>query len=382
VGTLVPIRGMDAALEKPYAHFAYVPHPLPATVELAQGTYKLLEQASRALGSLVTNVELLPNPNLLVRPALRKEAVATSALEGTYAPLAEALGADYIEESKQSAEVREVMNYVRAANTALDLIQTLPICVKMLSELQAVLVRGTRGEQYDTGGLRQQQVYIGQRGCGVEKSRFVPTPNGEHLVEGISTWEKWVNAADDDMPLLVKAALAHYQFETLHPFSDGNGRLGRLIVTLQLMHDGILKYPILNLSPWLEPRRDEYTNHLLEVSASGDFDPWVRFFCDAVRASAEAASETVTSLLEVRNNFVETLNSARATGIILQLANDLIGFPIVSVRDVKELYDVAYPTANNVVAKLVSLGILEEITGREYGRLFRCPAVYRVIARG
>lgn len=299
----------------------------------------------------------------------------------TYAPLAEALGADYIEESRQSAEVREVMNYVRAANQGLELVRELPICLKLLSPLQETLVARTRGQQYDSGRLREQQVYIGQHGSGVAKSRFVPPPPGDVLIEGVTAWEKWVNAVDD-MPLLAKAALAHYQFESLHPFSDGNGRLGRLIVTLQLMQDGILQYPILNLSPWLEPRRDEYVEHLLEVSATGDFDPWVRFFCKAVDASANTASTAIAELLAVRDGFIEKLNTARATGTILQLANDLIGFPIVAVRDVQNLYGVAYPTANNVVSKLVALGILEEITGREYARLFRCPAVYGVIARG
>lgn len=381
VGRLVPITGMDAGLNEPYDHVAYVPNPLPSTVELSQGTYKTLENASRALGSLETHIQLLPNPSLLVRPAIRKEAVATSALEGTYAPLAEALGADYIEDSRQSAEVREVMNYVRAANQALELIQKLPICLKVIARLQETLVHRTRGQQYDSGRLREQQVYIGQRGTGVAAARFVPPPPGDELVEGVSEWEKWVNA-EDDMPLLVKAALAHYQFESLHPFSDGNGRLGRLIVTLQLMQGGILQYPILNLSPWLEPRRDEYVDHLVQVSATGNFDPWVRFFCTAVEASAERASRTIAELLAVRDSFIDTLNTARATGTVLQLANDLIGYPIVSVRDVQNLYGVAYPTANNVIAKLVSLGILEEITGREYARLFRCPAVYDVIARG
>jgi Fic family protein len=381
VGWLMPISGQDAALDKPYSHFAYVPDPLPEIVcELTQGTYKVMEEASRALGSLVTNVNLLPNPGLLVRPAMRKEAVATSALEGTYAPLADALGADYIEEKQQSAEVREVMNYVRAANQAIELTKQLPICVKLLCKLQMTLVKGTRGQQYDSGRLREQQVYIGQQGCGVEQSRFVPPPPGDILVEGLSDWEKWLNN-DHDLPILVKAALVHYQFETLHPFSDGNGRLGRLVVTLQLMQSGILEYPILNLSPWLEPRRAEYVDHLLAVSATGNFDPWVRFFCEAVKASATRASETITSLLGVRDAFVAQINAARAKGAILQLANDLIGFPIVSVGDVKHLYGIAYPTANNIVAKMVALGILKEVTGREYGRIFQCPAVYTVIVR-
>ncbi|WP_230594335.1 Fic family protein [Rhodococcoides fascians] len=339
-----------------------------------------MTDASLALGRLDTRIQLLPNPRMLVRPAIRKEALATSALEGTFAPLEEALGADYIEERRQTAEVREVMNYVRAANEGLDLSVKLPICLQLLSKLQQTLVKGTRGDSYDSGELRKRQVCIGQHGGGVANSRFVPPPNGDFLVEGMSDWEKWVNA-EDDMPLLAKVALAHYQFETLHPFSDGNGRLGRLIITLQLIQAGVLQYPILNLSPWLEPRREVYIDHLLEVSATGDFDPWVRFFCEAVLARANSASETIAELLAVRDAFAAKLQAAKASGMIVTLANDLIGFPLLAVRDIQELYGVAYPTANNAVAKLVSLGILEEISGREYGRVFRCPAVYAVIAK-
>ncbi|MCV7385700.1 Fic family protein [Mycolicibacter longobardus] len=380
VGTLVPISGMDHLLGEAYSHYAFVPEPLPDDIQLAARSVKVLEEAARALGRLDSKIQLLPNPNLLVRPSLRKEAVSTTALEGTFAPLSEALGADYVDEQHQSAEIREVMNYVRAATLSMQMLDELPICLKMLGQLQATLVRGTRGDAYDAGELRQRQVCIGQQGGGVDASRFVPPPNGDILVAGVSDWEKWVNKSDD-LPLLVKVALAHYQFETLHPFSDGNGRLGRLIITLQLMQAGVLKYPILNLSPWLEPRRERYIDHLLEVSMTGQFEPWINFFCQAVVARADAATETIAAMLDVREQFAEELRADGATGMVLQLASDLIGFPYISAGEAAELYGVAYPTANNAIARLVKLGILEEITGREYGRIFRCPRVYEIIAR-
>ncbi|KWX21776.1 filamentation induced by cAMP protein fic [Mycolicibacterium wolinskyi] len=380
VGKLVPIEGMDHLLGERYSHFAFVPDPLPADIQLAARSVKVLEDAARALGRLDSKIQLLPNPNLLVRPSLRKEAVSTTALEGTFAPLSEALGADYVDEQRQSAEIREVMNYVRAATQSMHMLNELPICLKMLSTLQATLVRGTRGDAYDAGQLRQRQVCIGQQGRGVEASRFVPPPNGDILVAGMSDWEKWVNASDD-LPLLVKVALAHYQFETLHPFSDGNGRLGRLIITLQLMQAGALKYPILNLSPWLEPRREQYIDHLLEVSATGNFEPWINFFCQAVVARADAATETIAAMLDIREEFADQLRAVGASGMVLQLASDLIGFPYISAGEAADLYGVAYPTANNAIAKLAKLGILEEITGREYRRVFRCPRVYEIIAR-
>lgn len=220
-----------------------MPHPTPTTLALSQRTYNTVTKATLALGRLDFAVRRLPDPRLLVRPVLRREAQSTSELEGTYAPLDEVLAADFIDEARRSAELREVMNYVVAAERALDLIKTRPICLNVLCQLQAILVKGTRGQMYDSGQLRQRQVFIGERELGIEQSRFVPVPEGDLLLEGVTDWEKWINAPDDEMPLVVKAAVGHYQFETLHPFSDGNGRLGRLIVVLQLIEADMLTYP-------------------------------------------------------------------------------------------------------------------------------------------
>ncbi|MDQ1698176.1 MAG: hypothetical protein QOG34_39 [Frankiaceae bacterium] len=380
VGELVPITGEDARSSRRYDHYAFVPAPLPKTVNLSQRTYKLLSEADRALGALNARILLLPNPGLLVRPALTTEAVATSALEGTFAPLSEVLEAEYVDERKQSAEVREVQNYIRAAQRGLKLIEELPICVRLIAELQRMLVLRTRGDMYDAGQLRQRQVCIGDRGQGIEDARFVPPPPGELLEHGVRDWETWLNA-DDDLPLLVKAALSHYQFEALHPFSDGNGRIGRLIITLQLMVAGALEHPILNLSPWLEPRRPAYLDHLLRVSQTGDFDPWVSFFAEAVAARADAAATTIVDLLEVRQTFQGRLRQDGAKGMVLDLAGNLIGYPVLDVQDAVRLHGVTYPAANAAIAKLVKLGILREVTGRPYGRLFACDEVYGVIAR-
>ncbi|MFZ0833845.1 MAG: Fic/DOC family N-terminal domain-containing protein, partial [Mycobacterium sp.] len=237
VGHLVPASGHDAYLRRDYNHFAFVPAPLPGDITLSMGAHQLADKASMSVGRLDFAVKRLPDPGLLVRPSLRREAQSTSALEGTYATLEEVLGADYVDEANRTAEVREVLNYVRATEQALDLVQTKPICLNVIAPLQATLVEGTRGDHWDTGRLRESNVYIGERSKGIEASRFVPPPHGDLLVQGISDWEKWIHA-DDDYPLLVKIAMAHYQFEALHPFSDGNGRLGRLIVTLQLVTEG------------------------------------------------------------------------------------------------------------------------------------------------
>lgn len=381
VGTLVPIDGYDRVHDRSFRHMAFVPNPLPAEVPLSQGTYKVVAEAERGVGRLDEAAARLPNPTLLVRPALRQEAVSTSALEGTFAALSEVLEGEFAEEHDVRAEVREVQNYVVAAERGLELIQQRPISLNLIAELQRIIVRRTRGDGYDAGRLRERQVYIGENRSGIEQARFVPPPPGDPLVAGVSAWEKWLNA-DDDVPLLVKAALGHYQFETLHPFSDGNGRLGRLIVTLQMVYAGALRYPILNLSPWLEPRRDEYIGHLAAVSQTGDYDGWVRFFCDGVIVQAGDGVRRIDELLAFRADILQTLRADGARGVALDIAEDLIGYPYITASEAARLHGVTYPPANNAIQRLVALGILREVTGRTYGRLYVCERVLRIIERG
>lgn len=382
VGRLVKISGHDAYLNRDYSHFAFVPAPLPANIQLSMGAHKLADKASMSVGRLDFAVKRLPDPGLLVRPALRREAQSTSALEGTHATLEEVLEADYIEEANRRAEVREVLNYVRAAELALELIRTKPICLNVIAPLQATLVEGTRGDGWDKGRLRESNVYIGERSKGIEASRFVPPPHGDRLVEGVSDWEKWIHA-EDDYPLLVKIAMAHYQFETLHPFSDGNGRLGRLIVTLQLVTEGALTYPLLNLSPWLEDRKDEYKDSLLRISATGDFDPWIRFFCEAVHHQAEDGVARIEELLAFQSDLRQRLANAKARGVVNLVADSLLGYPIITVPMVAELHGVTYPPAKNAIATLVELDALREMSATfAYGaKGFMCDPVMRVLNR-
>lgn len=383
VGRLVPVSGHDAYLGRDYNHFAFVPRPLPTEIELSMKAHKLADQASMSVGRLDFAVKRLPDPGLLVRPALRREARSTSALEGTYATLEEVLEADYVEEANRSAEVREVLNYVWAAEQALSLIQTKPICVNVIASLQATLVEGTRGDSWDKGRLRESNVYIGERSKGIEASRFVPPPFGDHLIEGMSNWEKWIHA-DDDYPLLIKIAMAHYQFETLHPFSDGNGRLGRLIVTLQLVTEGALTYPLLNLSPWLEPRKDEYKDLLLGISKTGDFDPWIRFFCEAVDHQAQDGVCRIEELLAFQAQLRQQLVEKQARGVVNAVADSLLGYPIITIPEVAELHRVTYPPAKNAIMTLVGLGALREMPGRHFAhgaKGFICDPVMRVLNR-
>lgn len=381
MGALQQISGFDNSLDREYRHVAFVPHPLPAEVTLAARTFKVISEAERAIGRLDAATGRLPNPDLLVRPALYQEAVSTSALEGTYAPLDAVLAAEYVEERNRTEQEREILNYVQAAHRVVALIAVKPICLTVVAELQAILVKGTRGDSYDAGRLRERQVYIGEKHLGIEASRFVPPPPGDVLKDGVSAWEKWLHLdpALDDTPLIAKAALAHYQFETLHPFSDGNGRLGRLIVVLQLIEAGALARPVLNISPWLEPRKDQYKDLLLSTSLTGDFDPWVQFFAEAVRHQAVDWLRRIDNLVALRDAMLADLRAAGAKGVALEIAKDLIGYPVISPTKAAERHGVTYPPASAALRRLEALGFVKEVTGRNYGRLYACTQVIRAL---
>ncbi|WP_433611720.1 Fic family protein [Dactylosporangium sp. CA-139114] len=378
VGSLVPISGWDPRYNEEYNHHAFLAHPLPSKLDLQPDSYRAVTSATAAIARLDQASVRLPNPMLLARPAIRREAVSTSALEGTYAALDDVLEADFLNRDQLSSSVAEVRNYVEAAELAYEWITQAPITLGMLCQLQKILVRGTRGETAEAGDLRSTQVFIGASGVRVRDARFVPAPHGDQLKAGVEAWLDWIKAVGDD-PLLVKIAVGHYQFETLHPFNDGNGRLGRLVCVLQMMVDGELRVPVLNISPWLEARRREYQDHLLAVSATGDFNPWVQFFCEAVRAQAVREVERIDALLDWRDNALARLRENNLRGVAERITEELIGFPMITPTAAAARYNVTYPGANKAISRLVMLGILRERTGRSYGRVFAAPDVLRII---
>jgi Fic family protein len=313
-----------------------------------------------------------------VRPTIRREAVSTSALEGTYAALTDVLEADFLDEGDLSSSVAEVRNFVRAAESALRWIEDRPITLGMLEHVQRILVRGTRADNADAGRIRTNQVLIGVDRRRVAEARFIPSPPGDLLRDGAEAWQAWIQD-DHDLDAIAAAALAHYQFETLHPFNDGNGRLGRLVALLQLITAGQLQSLLVNLSPWLKEREEQYQAHLFDVSVTGDFDPWVTFFCQALVAHADEAVDRVGQLLALRQDLLDKARKARVRGVGLMLAGDLIGYPMVTARMVKDLYEVSPQAANNAVGRLAGIGILRERTQRSYARIFSCDSVLAIV---
>lgn len=378
IGRLTPIEGTDPQTDTHWKYWAYVPKPLPATPTLGLAAMDLATRAAMEVARLDQAVSHLPRPEILVRPIVRREAKSTSALEGTYASFDEVLESDFLEERQLSLEQREIRNYILATEEAMRLIQTYPISRTVAGQLQKVIVRGTPDDSWDAGDIRQRQVAIGPKNRPIFDARFVPTPPGDALVEGISDWEKWVNA-DNHVPIVAKMALAHYQFETLHPFADGNGRLGRLIAILQLVQEGILRWPVLNLAPWLEENRREYQDGLLGVTQTGNFEPWVLFFSEAVRRQAHDGVEKITRLIQLRDDMVAELRAARVRGSALEIAENLIGYPAIDVPTAKLMIGKTFEAANQAVARLTEFGMLREITGRPQNRLFICPRAYKMI---
>jgi Fic family protein len=335
--------------------------------------------ASAAVGRLDQAGRQLPNPNLLQRPSIRKEAVSTSALEGTYAPLEDVLEADVLEDETQpSPAVREVLNYVTVAEAGLEWIRERPVSVGMLCDLHRILVAGTPGDTADAGRVREAQVVIGPQGSPVEQARYVPPPPGDQLVAGFREWAEWIGA-QSDMDPVVAVALAHYQFESLHPFNDGNGRLGRLVVVLQLIQRGVLHEGLLSISPWLEQRRREYQDHLLVVSQTGDWDPWVRFMALALHSQADEAVQRVERLLAFQDSMRDLARTHPLRGVAARIAEDLIGRPLVTPTSASRMYGVSYQAANSAISRLTGARVLRELTGRNYARVFAADEVLRII---
>jgi Fic family protein len=378
-GQLVPISGIHGRTGETYDHAVFFPDPLPETLVLGGAAWEAVALAMQALGRADLATRKIPNPGLLRRPSLRREAQSTSALEGTHAVLSEVLEADAGGRA-MTPEIREVLNYAEMAEAAIEAVATRPITFGQLCEWQAMLVRGTSSDGPESGKVRDSQVVIGPKHCLVEEARFVPPPPGDLLVTALREWVDWVERARS-MPVAVQAALAHYQFETLHPFHDGNGRIGRLVIVLQLIRKGDLRDGLLTISPWLEARRDEYQGALLRLSQTGDWDHWVTFFSRALTAASEATVERIERLLAFQAYVRDLVHTRKPPirGTAIRIAEDLIGNPVITVKSTARRYDVTYQAANNAISRLVGAEILVEATGRSYDRIFFAPQVIRIL---
>ncbi|MGD9695473.1 MAG: Fic family protein [Thermoleophilia bacterium] len=380
LGELVPISGTDGRTGRDYDHFAFLPHPLPREVELPAATWTAVARAEADLARLDQAARQVPEPALLRQPALRREAQSTSALEGTFAPIETVLESDLERRGQLRMDVREILNYVAAAEEGFSWVAERPITLGLIRTLQRTLVEGTDSEHDDAGGLRSRQVFIGPRHAPLETARFVPPPPGDRLSAGMDAWIEWVDDPPRDMPAVLQAALAHYQFETLHPFSDGNGRIGRLLIVLQLIRRSVLTHPILVVSPWFEVRRDQYQDALLALSRTGRWSDWVEFFATGIAASARSTHERVDTLLTWRDDAIARVRAAGVSGLAERIAANLIGAPILTPGQAARANGVTAQGARNALRRLAELGIVTE--SNRNGRLvFHSDEVVDLIRR-
>jgi Fic family protein len=366
IGQLVPITAPDPQSGELVEADAYLPDVLPKSITLSTDTWNTVNAATASLARLDGAARLIPNPALLRRPALRREAHSTSALEGTYAPFEDVLAADVDDMASLSGNLREILNFETMAELAFSWPEQWRITLGMLSELQNVLVADTPGQMQDSGRLRDCVVVIGSRGTSIANARYIPPPPGDQLRVGVEEMLGWI-AQPPDLPTVVQAAMAHYQFESLHPFSDGNGRLGRLLIIVQLLRGAIIREPLLVVSPWFENRRDRYQSGLFELSCTGDWDAWIAFFAERVVAAAEESRVKVERLVELQHELVMRVRQAKKRGTVEHLASALVGMPYVSAPRVAADLSVTGQSGMNAIKALVEIGILKP-TGLRVGR--------------
>jgi len=361
-------------VSQPAGYRAFIPAPLPPDPPVALGgeLTALLSQADRALGRLDGSVLTLPNPDLFVFMYVRKEAVLSSQIEGTQSSLQDLLAAEArLFDLDLPRDVNEVLNYVRAMNHGLTRLGELPLSVRLIREIHAELLRDVRGGRLQPGELRATQNWIGPGGSTLADATFVPPPH--HVVpEALGDLERFLHA-DDGLPPLVKIALAHVQFETIHPFLDGNGRVGRLLVTFLLTERGLLHKPVLYLSHYFKQHRQAYYDHLQAVRDRGEWEAWLAFFLRGVIAVAGEAAETARRILLLREQHRAAITAGlgRAAGNGHKVLESLFDRPIVAVKDIEQLTGTTFTAANNLVARLANLGMLSEMTGYARNRRFR-----------
>ena len=387
VGSCVLITDHDRRFEETFEIHAFVPHDLPTKLDLPNEVWLQVADAMTELGRLDAAASLIPNPRLVTRIATRREAIGTSALEGTFANLAELLAAEALPaadgpDSTIPANVREVMNYTYAAEAGYAWVADRPITMHLLSSLQARIIKGTDSDGQEAGQIRTTQVFIGAKNRRISEARFVPPPPGDQLRALFEAWVQWLTdpEATSNIHIIARVAMAHYQFETIHPYTDGNGRLGRLVSVLQFLREGDLRAPVLSISSWLKDHAIEYRDHLLDVSRTGDWAPWIGFFAKAVAAESKDGHDRIMRLLQLKKEIGETVRKALPRArLAVEIADTLIAYPMLSVAASHRRHGRTNEANRNAIQQLVEVGVLEPFTEAQYDRMFWNRRMFQVV---
>lgn len=348
---------------------SFRPSPLPPCPrpEINDNLLQKLIQANREIARLETAAELIPSTDLFVSMYVRKEALLTSQLEGTQCTLDDVLDPGI--DKNSNLDVEDVINYIRASSYALSRMKDLPLCSRLFKEVHEVLLSGTRGQEKNPGEFRRSQNWIGPANCSLRQARYIP-PNVEDMEQAMSDLEKYINSEDGDDPL-VRAALIHYQFETIHPFLDGNGRIGRLMILLYLIDKKILSRPVIYISYFLKKNQTEYYDRMSEVRRSGNYEQWIAFFLEAVAAAAEDALESIEKFSSLHElNLSRLPQTKRKTDNCRAVFDYIEQHPIIDIGCTAEALHLSYNTASAAVKKLTDIGILTETTNARRNRVF------------
>jgi Fic family protein len=361
-------------VRQPNNYAAFIPAPLPPDPPLIvdDELQTLLSKADRALGRLDGSIQTLPDPDLFVVMYVRKEAVLSSQIEGTQSSLNDLLELEAsIADATRPTDVSEVVNYVHAMNYGLSRLKELPLSVRLIREIHQQLLRDVRGRHLDPGEIRRTQNWIGAQGCSLNEATFVPPPPdqvGDHL----SDLERFIHS-DTNIPYLIKIGLIHAQFETIHPFLDGNGRVGRLLITFLLCQSEILIRPVLYLSYYFKRHRQEYYDLLQGVRDEGEWESWIKFFLEGVATVSLEATTTARAIVELRESHRQYIieEFGRAAGNGLKVLESLYKTPFTTTKMIQDLLGITFPPANNLIKKMVAGDLLTEVTGQDRYRVYQ-----------
>jgi Fic family protein len=359
----------------PEGYDAFVPAPMPPDIDYDRDLVLVLSRADAALSELSIAGEQLPNPHLLIAPYLRQEAVLSSRIEGTHTTLSELLIDEVAgTEPERDSDLREVRNYITALEYGLERLHDLPLSLRFVRELHERLMDGVRGAHMTPGEFRRSQNWIGRPGSTLTTATYVPPPVIE-MTEALGAWELFLHERGS-LPDLIQCALMHEHFEAIHPFLDGNGRVGRLLITLFLTERGRLTQPLLYLSAYIEAHRADYYDALLRVRTHGDWRSWLLYFLEGVRQTAESAAEQARELTRIREEYrLRVQDKPKA----LALVDEVMRSPYLTVAEAQRLLDVTNPTARTAVLTLVEAGLLDEVGDRKWRRLYVATPVLEAL---
>ncbi len=375
------LRVPDTNPRNPTGYYhSFIPNPLPTRMPLDEEATLLLAEAQQYLSELSGTGRTLPNPYLLINPFLRREAILSSRIEGTIADAEQLLLFEIDpDQTPQTPDVEEVFNYVRAMQQAMDEITQTRVSLALIRRAHALLLQGVRGQDKRPGEFRQVQNSIGRPGQEMWEANFVlPTPTA--MLPALDDLERFFQHPPPAIPVLVQLALVHYQFEAIHPFLDGNGRIGRMLITLLLCERGLLTGPLLYLSAYLDRHREEYLRHLLAVSQRATWGEWIRFFLRGVAEQSKDGLLRTQRLQDMQREYQRRVRALRTTGILSQLIDELFITPSITISGAADRLGVGFNTAQRAMRVLEAEGIVAERTGRRRGKIYLAPEIVAVIS--